>query len=138
DLRVRAAAGAREHDALAELVMSYALTQADAGNAERAFGAPIDGPRHDHRRPDFLDELGRQLAQEARRDRVRLLTVQASLLGIGHVQLLARARDADVAKAPFLLEPGRIVQRALMREEAVLEPAKEDHFELETFGRMQR
>ena len=49
-----------------------------------------------------------------------------------------RARDADVAEAPLLLETGRIVERALVRKQAVLHAAEEHQRELEPLRRMQR
>src|SRR5690606_12622010 len=86
----------------------------------------------------FLDELGRNLAQEARRRRERLDAVHAPLLGIAEIKLPARARDADIAEPPLLLEARGIAERALMREQSVFHAAKEYEPELEAFGRMQR
>src|SRR5262245_44173189 len=62
--RVRAAAFAVEHDALAELAVAHALAEPDAADLRRALGTPVDRARDDHRGPDFLDQLGRDLAQE--------------------------------------------------------------------------
>ena len=49
-----------------------------------------------------------------------------------------RARDADVAEPALFLETGGVVQRALVREEAVLHAAEEQQRELEAFRRVQR
>src|SRR5688572_10880480 len=136
---MRAAPLAVEHDAFAELAVPHALPQADAalhGRSDRS--APIDGPRDDHLRADLLDELGGDLAQETRRRRERLGAVHATLLRMREVQLALGTRDADVAEAALLLETRGVVQRALMREQAVLHAAKEQQRELETLRGVQR
>ena len=58
---------------------------------------------------------------EARGLPVAVDAVQAALLGVGEVQLLHGARHADVAQPPLLLEPLEIDDRALVREQALLQ-----------------
>ena len=109
---MRAAAGAAQHDAFAELAVPNALSELQAARDRdlRSLAASVDGPRHDHRGAHFLHELGGDLAEEARRHRVAYLAVQPALLRMGDVQLALGARDADVTEAPFLLEAGGIVE----------------------------
>src|SRR5690349_23526352 len=114
---MRAAAFAVQDDAFAELAVAYALAEAHAARKRRLGGAAVDRARHDHRGPHLFDELGGDLAQEPRWDREAFLAVQPPLLGVREVQLALGARDTDVAEAPLFLEAGRIVQRALVREQ---------------------
>ena len=64
--------------------------------------------------------------------------MQPALLGVRHEQLLHRARRAHVAKPALFLETLRVIQRTLMREQAVFQAAEEHHRELESLGRVQR
>ena len=49
-----------------------------------------------------------------------------------------RARHADIAQAALLLEPVKIVDRALVREQAILHAAHEHQRKLQALGRVQR
>src|SRR5581483_11497368 len=73
-------------------------------------------------RLDPLDELGRHFVHEARRLHRLVLTEYAPPRGAGEHQLVARARHADVAEAPLLVELVFLVEAALVREDAFLEP----------------
>src|SRR5690606_14440683 len=109
DAGVSAAAFAVQHDAFAELVVPDALPEPNAeGLGGR--GVAVQRPGNDQRRTHLLEQLRRYLADEARRRREALLAVQPPVLGIGEVALALRARDADVAEPPLLLEAFRVVQ----------------------------
>ena len=131
-----------EHDAVAELLVTHPLAEPQAARllvreAGRARAGDVHGPRHLDARPDFLDELGRHLGDEPRRRAVAVHAVHAPLLGVGEVQLAHGPRGADIAEPALLLEPGDVGDRALVREQPVLQPAQEHHRELETLGRVQ-
>src|SRR5689334_2374405 len=98
-----------ENDAFAELAVANALAEAHAARRRLFFDIPaararIDGPRNLNARPHFLEELVRNLLDEARRRAVAVDAVQAALLGVRHVQLLHRARGADVAQPALFFE----------------------------------
>ena len=58
----------------------------------------------------FLQQLFRQLTQEARRSLEGLLAVHAPQLGVGQVEALHGAGDTDVAQATLFLEAPRLLQ----------------------------
>src|SRR6185369_5369070 len=113
-----------QHHPFAETAMFYASAESYAGchgifrwRSEPAGGN--DGPMHLHSRAHFFDELRRHFLDEARRDAVAVDTVQPALLGVGEIELLHRAGDADVAEPALFFETVDVVERALMREQAV-------------------
>ena len=64
--------------------------------------------------------------------------MQASLLGVGEIELAHGARDADVGEAALFLEAVGVVERALVREQAIFETREEHQRELESLGGVQR
>ena len=64
--------------------------------------------------------------------------MQATLLGVGEVQATHRTRRADIGETALLLEAVEVVERALVREQTVLEAGEEHHRELEALGGVQR
>src|SRR4030095_2374294 len=90
-----------------------------------------------HPRAYFFDELRRHFLDEARRHAVAVDAVQAALLGIREIELLHRARDTDVAEPALFFDAVDIVERALMREQAVFHAREEHHGELEAFRAVQ-
>jgi hypothetical protein len=62
--------------------------------------------------------------------------VQSPLFGMRYVEGFLRTRYADVAKAAFLLQSGRIRDRALMRKQPVFHAGKKHHWELQALRRM--
>src|SRR5690606_17217765 len=81
--RVRAAALGVQHDALAEFAVPHPLPEPDTARCiavhSKAGRALIYRPRDAHRRADLLEQLGRNLPQEARRRRIALHAVQPPL-----------------------------------------------------------
>ena len=67
----------------------------------------VDRPRDLDARADFFEQFGGNFLDEARRRAVAVDAVQAALLGIREIQLLHRARRADVAQAAFFFETRR-------------------------------
>ncbi len=63
--------------------------------------------------------------------------VHASLLGIGHVQLAHGPGRTHVAQPAFFLEPVGVVQRPLMREQAVFHAGHEHQRKFQTLGGVQ-
>src|ERR1700675_328349 len=141
DAGMRSVALEIEHHPVAELRMpdTAAHTHACGGRLIEA-RASFDEyrPRHLQSRPDFLDELGRQLADEAGRLAVGIHTIKTALLGIGDVKLAHRPGCADVAQAALLLEACQIGDGALMRKQAVLHTGEKHHRKFQALGRMQR
>ena len=78
--------------------------------------APVCRLGHVEPGSHFLDEFGRNLADEAGGLPEAVLTVQPALLGVAQVELAHRPGGAHVAQAPLLLEAFCIVQRPAMRE----------------------
>src|SRR5690606_38151581 len=101
--RVRAGAFGVEDHAFAELAVPNALPEPDAARQRVPAGErrAVYRPRDGHRRTHLLEELRRNLPNEARRRRIALEAVQPALLGIGQIQASLRPRDADVAKPPL-------------------------------------
>ena len=64
--------------------------------------------------------------------------MQASLLRIGEVELAHGACDADIGEAALFLEAVEVVERALVREQAIFETGEEHQRELESLGGVQR
>ena len=149
--RLRALALEVQDHAVAEAAVAHARAELDARRGRLlARGAEAAGrrrrpectarqrPRHLDARPHLLDQLLRDLADEARWRAEAVHAVQAALFGIADVQLLHRARDADVAEAAFLLEAVEVVERALVRKQPVLHPGQEHDGELQSLGGVQR
>src|SRR6185437_4560540 len=78
------------------------------------------------------------LFDEARRRGMGVHAMHATLLGVGEKQMLHRARHADVAQAPFLLQRLQVRHAAVVREESFLHPAEKDELEFETLCHVQR
>src|SRR3569623_14516 len=89
-------------------------------------------------RPHLLQQLRGNLAQEPRRARITFGAVQPPAFGVGEIELALGAGDADVAQTPFLLEPPRLLDRHLMREQALFDAADAHQRKLEPFGGVQR
>ena len=87
---------------------------------------------------DLIDELRRNLAQKARRLRVKIHPVQAPVPGITQCQLAARPGNAYVAQAPFLLQLRGIIRAALVREQAFFHADQVNPLELQSLGGVQR
>src|SRR5262245_49611628 len=142
DLRMTALALQVQDHALAELAMPHALTEADA--ARRGIflhGAAlrhVNRPRHLDARAYFFEQLGGNLADEARRRAVTVDAVQAALLGIREEQLLHRARRADIAEAALFFEAFEVGNRARVREQAVFHTAEEHDRKLQPLRGVQR
>ena len=64
--------------------------------------------------------------------------MQASLLGVGEIELAHGACDADIGEAALFLEAVGVVERALVREQAIFETREEHQRELEPLGGVQR
>src|SRR5690348_3886158 len=81
----------------------------------------------------------RQFIDEARRHSRLPEAMQAPVRGEINLRVAARARDADVSEAAFLLEPGAaaLVERALIGEQAVLPAGQEYRVEFETLRAVQ-
>src|SRR5688572_1856434 len=138
---IRALSLDREHHAVAELLVTHPLAEPQAARLvvhepARARG-DVQGPRHLHPGPDFLDELGRYLGDEPRRRTMAVHAVHATLLGVGDVQIAHGPGGADITEPTLLHEAGDVGNRARVREEPVLQTAQEHHRELETLGRVQ-
>ncbi len=63
--------------------------------------------------------------------------MKTPLLRISEEQLLHRSRHADIAQPSFFLEPVEIIERTLVRKQAILHAAQEDHGKFQTLGRME-
>src|SRR4051794_20164088 len=96
-----------------------------------------DGAMHLHPRAHFFDELRRHFLDEARRDAVTVDAVQATLLGVGEIELLHGPRNADIAEPSLFFEAVDVVERALMREQAVFHAREEHDRELEALRAVQ-
>ncbi len=101
-------------------------------------GEAGDRPADLHARAHFVEQVRRDLAQEARRDAVHVLAVQAARLGIGQDQLLPGAGDAHVGQAPLLFQPAALVQRTVAGEQPLFQSGQEHQRELQALGRVQR
>ena len=66
------------------------------------------------------------------------VAVEGALLGTHQVEQLARARDAHVGQAALLFHLGRVLKRAAVREDALLQAGDKDDRELQALGCMQR
>ena len=84
-----------------------------------------------------LGEALGDLVEEARRDVVLRRAPQRPRARVHEVQPVHRARDAHVGEAALLLHV-LLVQRALVREHALLHAGDEHHRELEALGVVQR
>ena len=85
-----------------------------------------------------VDEVDRELVEEAARGVVAGRAPRGADEGPGDVEPLLGAGDADVGEAALLLELGLVAQRALVGEDAVLEAGEEDDGELQALGGVQR
>ncbi len=92
------------------------------------------------RRLDDVDRGLRQFVDEARGDGRGPQAVDAAVDGEGQLGALARARQPDMGEPPLLLEagPAALVQRPLVREQAVLPAGQEHRVEFQALGRVQR
>src|SRR3984957_13164187 len=110
--RVWSLAFNRKHHAFAEFAVAYAgskphavadgfhqRTASQRATAARCGAVGCRRVRNADSRPHLLDHRRRNLLDEARRRVIAVHAVQAALLGIGEIQLLHRARHADVAQA---------------------------------------
>ena len=85
-----------------------------------------------------VDEVDRQLVEEARAGVVRRGPPGGADDGARDVEPLAGPGDADVGQAALLLELGLVAERPGVREDAVLEPGEEHDGELQPLGGVQR
>ena len=142
DVGLRPLAFHLEDHALAELLVAHARAEPDA-RAPAPRPARLKRPAATGReiwmrgRTSSIEILG-NLRDEARRRAVVVHAVQAALLGVGEIQLLHGARRADVAEAALFFEALGVVDRTLVREQAVFHAAQEHHRELEALGGVQR
>ena len=83
---------------------------------------------------------GRQLAQEARRDRGLPLVEDAPVGGEGNIGPLARTRQPDIGQPAFFLESGQalVVEGALVGKQAFLPARQKDSVEFQALGGVQR
>ena len=65
------------------------------------------------------------------------VAVEGALLRAHEVEQLARARDAHVGQAALLFHLGRVLERAAVREDALLQAGDEDDRELQALGSVQ-
>ena len=84
-----------------------------------ARAGPGAGPGVKRRRLHAVEQLRRDLVEEAARQPVALRAEHRAAPRVGQVQLLHRARHADVEQAPLLLERA-FVERARVGEDPVL------------------
>ena len=104
----------------------------------RRLAQPPRAPAAGGRRPTLpLDEVGRDLVEEARREVVLRRAPEGARPRVHQVQPVHGARDAHVGQAPLLLHV-LLVERALVREDALLHAGDEHHRELEALGVVQR
>ena len=85
-----------------------------------------------------VDEVDRELVEEAAGRVVAGRAPRGADEGPGDVEALLRAGETDVGEAALLLELGLVAERALVGEDAVLEAGEEDDRELEALGRVER
>ncbi len=113
-----------EYNAVAEFPVTNALAQANSefGARLRRAGAArrrAHRPGHQDTRTNFLHILVRNLGNKPRWLRKIVHAVQTALLGIGNVQGLLGARNADVTKPAFLFQPVRVGNRSLVGKQPV-------------------
>src|SRR5581483_6783207 len=87
---------------------------------------------------DELLGLFRNLREKWRRALIAETPVQAPLVRVEAVQLLARARHADVAEATLLFDVLILLERVGVRQDAFLHAGEKDDFELEPLRCMER
>src|SRR2546425_2984324 len=122
-----------DDDAGAELRMHYILADAKATGVTRFLEhglllfcrSPDEFPAFGEARRQPLNELPRDLLEEARRDVVARLAVQQAGLRVRQVQAMARARDRDVGQAALLFQAVALGDALLVRKEALLQPREE-------------
>src|SRR4051812_43185905 len=85
-----------------------------------------------------LDQLLRDLGEEAARRVVVGRAEQLPAPRVAEVEPLTRAGDADVAEAPLFLERVGVTERAHVREDPVLHPGEKDDRVLEALRGVQR
>src|SRR5690242_7076772 len=139
-----------EDDTFAEGVVPDVVADAQAGQARRppcvacqrsrydgvAMGAPAapDGPVLAEHLDQLLGDLGEEPA-----GRVEVgAPEEHSAPRVTEIEPLARAGDAHVAEAAFLLELVGVAQAPHVRKDAVLEAGQEHHRKLEPLGGVQR
>ena len=88
--------------------------------------------------PIAIDQLGRDLVEEAARRPVVGRAEHHAAPRVAQVEPLLGARDADVTEAAFLFELVGIAEAAHVREHAVFEPMRNTTGILETLRRVQR
>lgn len=98
---MRALALAVEDDAIAEFSVPYALSESYAHLGTRGNMASRPRPRAQRAADldawsNLLDQLGGNLANEARWLREVVHTMQSSLLGVGEIQNILCPRYADI------------------------------------------
>ena len=85
-----------------------------------------------------LDALGRELEQEARRRVLVGPSEQHPPACEREERAVLRARDADIREPALLLDALLVIERARVREHAVLHAGEEDDRELQALHRVQR
>src|SRR5579859_4430801 len=95
-----------EHHAVAELRMPDPAAHAHVlrGRLFKGDRTPDEyRPRHLQARPNFLDQVGRQLTDEAGRLPIGIHAIETALLGIRDVKLAHRPSHAHVGETALLL-----------------------------------
>ena len=103
----------------------------DRSGGGRAVPAPRRGPQA------LALDLLRQLVEEARGEVVLAPAEERARERVGQREPLHRARHADVAEAPLLLD-ALLLDRARVREDPLLHPDHEDRAELEALRVVER
>ncbi len=101
-------------------------------------GGIVQRPGYGQAGPDFLDQRGGQLREEARWRAVFRPAVDPAALGVAQVEPLHRPGDADVAEPALLGQLLGVEHRALRREQALLQAHHEHGGKLESLGAVQR